>query len=135
MAKVFIPELSTWTQYARDVISGAVPAGQYIKLEAQRMMDWFERDDIFFNFEMLDKMEMVINRMKHFEGHFAGKPFVLLPFQKFVIANIFGWYYKDEPEKRVREEILMLISRKNAKTALSAAILLCDMIVGKSPYY
>lgn len=73
--------------------------------------------------------------MKHFEGHYANKPFILLPFQRFIIANIFGWYYKNEPEKRVTEEVLLFISRKNAKTAISAAILLADMIVSKSPYY
>ena len=127
--------MNKWTQYAEDVVAGKIKSGQYIMLSCQRFLNWLERDDLVFREDILDKIDAVFAHMKHFEGHFANKPFILLPFQRWIIANIFGFYYKDEPEKRVTEEVILFISRKNAKTALSAAILLADMIVSKSPYY
>lgn len=99
-------------------------------------MDWINnRTDIFFDSERMEKIEFFINHMKHFEGHFANKPFILLPYQRWILASIFAWYYTDDPEKRVVEEVLLFIARKNAKTALSAAIILADMCVNKSAGY
>lgn len=69
--------------------------------------------------------------MKHFEGQFNGVPFTLLPWQRFVLASIFGFYYTDDPEKRLTEYVVLFVARKNAKTALSAAILLAEMCVNK----
>ena len=127
--------MNKWTQYAEDVVAGKIKSGQYIMLSCQRFLNWLERDDLVFREDILDKIDAVFAHMKHFEGHFANKPFILLPFQRWIIANIFGFYYKDEPEKRVTEEVILFISRKNAKTALSASILLADLLVSKSPYY
>jgi len=124
-----------WTKYARDVIAGKVVAGKYIKLAAERYLSWFDRTDIFFDEERMNKIEDFIGHMKHFEGGFARRPFKLLGFQRFVLAHIFAWYYVDDPDKRVVEETLLFIARKNAKTALSAAIILADMCVNKEPGY
>ena len=120
-----------WKEYPEDVLSGKIIAGKYIKLACKRFLDWFQRDDVFFDLERMNKIENFINQMKHFEGRFYNKPFILLPWQRFVIASIFGWYYKDEPEKRVTEYAVLFLARKNAKTALSAAILLAEMCVNK----
>jgi phage terminase large subunit-like protein len=118
-----------WTQYAEDVISGKILAGKYIILAAKRFLSWFDRSDIFFDAEKMEKVEDFIGHMKHFEGDFAGKQFLLLPFQRFILASIFAWYYVDDPGKRVVEEALLFLARKNAKTALSASIILADLCV------
>jgi len=54
---------------------------------------------------------------------------VLRPWQKWIVANIFGWYRADDHNKRVIRNVFLLISRKNGKTALSAAIMLAAMMV------
>lgn len=123
--------IAPWLKYPKDVLQGKITAGKYIKLACQRYLNFFERDDIFFDVERMQKIENFINHMKHFQGRFAGKPFLLLPFQKWVLASIFGFYYTDDPEKRVTEYVVMFIARKNAKTALSAAILLAEMCINK----
>ncbi len=120
-----------WQKYAREIVDGKRVAGKYIRLAAQRYLDWFDRKDIFFDYERMDRIENFINHMKHFEGSFAGKPFLLLDFQRFVLANIFGWYYTDKPTKRVVEYAVLFIARKNAKTALSSAILLSELCVNR----
>lgn len=125
-----------WTEYAEGVLSGNIVAGKYIQLACQRYMDWINnRTDIFFDSERMERIETFINHMKHFEGTFANKPFILLPFQRWVIASIFSFYYVSDPEKRVVEEVMLFIARKNAKTALASAIILADMCVNKSAGY
>lgn len=70
-----------WTEYAEGVLSGKIVAGKYIQLACQRYMDWLtKRTDIFFDADRMERIETFINHMKHFEGTFAGKPFILLPF-------------------------------------------------------
>jgi phage terminase large subunit-like protein len=68
-----------YTQYAEDVVSGKITAGRYVILACQRYLDWFDREDLYFNAELFDKIEDFINHLKHFEGDFAGRPFTLLP--------------------------------------------------------
>ena len=121
-----------WRQYPEDVLAGKIPAGKYIRLACERYLDWMDnRKDIFFDEPRMDRIENFIGHMKHFEGRFNGKPFILLPWQRWVIASIFGFYYTDDPEKRVVEYVVLFLARKNAKTALSAAILLAEMCVNQ----
>jgi phage terminase large subunit-like protein len=60
---------------------------------------------------------------------FFGKPFLLEPWQKAIVANVFGWYGDDDGMRRYRE-ILIYVPRKNGKTELLAAInnyvMFCD---------
>ena len=125
------PDLKHWQDYALDVVEGKIQAGKYIRLACERYLSWFNRDDIFFDEERMTKIEDFINHMKHFEGKFYNKPFVLLPWQRWVLSNIFGWYYKDAPTKRVIEYVVLFVSRKNAKTAMAASILLSEMCINK----
>jgi len=37
------------------------------------------------------------------EGEFEGKPFILRPWQAFIVGNLFGWYVRDEDGRLVRE--------------------------------
>lgn len=72
--------LEHWQQYPKDVLSGKIIAGKYIKLACERFLSWFERDDIFFDVDRMDKIENFINHMRHFQGQFANKRFELLDF-------------------------------------------------------
>lgn len=70
-------------------------------------------------------------------SQFAGKPFILEPWQKAIVANIFGWYSKADGSRRYYE-ILIYVPRKNGKTELLAAIILyilfCDGETGAQIY-
>ncbi len=63
----------------------------------------------------------------HVEGDLAGKPFVLEPWEKCIVANLFGWKRKDAQGREVRRyrECLIFIPRKSGKTPLGAGIALC----------
>lgn len=58
--------------------------------------------------------------LRHIEGKFAGQPFDLLPPQKAIIGNMFGWKRADGT-RRYRE-CFMGIPRGNGKTPLAAGI-------------
>lgn len=122
-----------FTQYAEDVISGKIPAGQYIILACKKYMSFF--DKYWFDVDKIEKIERFFLHMKHFEGEFNNKPFTLLPWELFVICAIFGFYQKDDHTKRVTRNVYLLISRKNGKTGLSAAIMLANMMCDAEPGY
>lgn len=125
-----LPEYSNlnpiFLEYANDVMSGAIVACNNIKLACKRYLDWFDRTDIEFRPEMVQKKIDFVNKMKHWQGPYAGKYFHMLPFQFWIFCNIFGWYYR-ETNKRVIRNVFIFVARKNGKTALAAAISLACM--------
>lgn len=119
----------TYWKYTNDVLNNNVVTGKYIKLACQRMIDFANRDDIYFDYEDVDKKIRFVQKMKHSEGKHAGEYFILLDYQQWIYANIFGWKYK-ETGKRVTKNVLLLLSRKAGKTFLGASlaltVALCD---------
>jgi phage terminase large subunit-like protein len=61
--------------------------------------------------------------LTHTKGHLKGKPFLLEPWEKDLIATLFGWK-KDDGTRRYRE-CFLFVPRKNGKTTLAAGITLC----------
>lgn len=116
-------------KYVNDVLSGEEVAGEAIRLACKRFKSWFDREEFWFDNDKVNKVIDFIAHLKHFEDEYNGQPFLLLPWQKWIIANIFGWYRAEDHNKRVIRNVFLLISRKNGKTALSAAIMLAAMIV------
>ena len=62
----------------------------------------------------------------HTVGGHAGKPFILLPWQKFVICNLFGWK-RDDGSRRFNYSYIAL-ARKNGKTTLMAGVALAALL-------
>lgn len=113
--------MKPYYQYVEDVLSGKIPSGNLIKLACKRFNKFLERDDIYLDEAEIDKCIFFIAQTKHFLGKSAGKPFILEPWQTFIIANILGLKYK-ETNKRVCNETNIMIARKNGKDALIAAL-------------
>lgn len=119
-------------KYAQDIIDGKIVACKAIKLAAKRFLSWFERDDIYFDQKAVHRCIKFISCLKHSTGQHARKPFILLPWQSFCIANIFGWKYKDT-NLRVTSNVFIMISRKAGKTAFAAAIALYCAVADNEP--
>lgn len=121
--------IETYNRYAKDVVEGNIVAGNYIKLACERYISWFERDDIYFDYDDVTKKIRFVQKMKHSEGAHAGEHFILLDYQQWIFASIFGWKYKDTGN-RVIKNVLLLMSRKSGKTFLGASlaltVALCD---------
>jgi len=117
--------LNKYKKYALDVVNGKVVAGTYIKQACQRYLDWFDKYD--FRPEKADKVVNFISKLRHFTGKHNGKPFKLLPYQKWIVYNIFGFYYPNS-NRRVINYVYIELARKQGKTALAAAICLYMLI-------
>lgn len=73
-----------------------------------------------------------IEGMCHFtEGEWAGKPFVLLPWQRHLVGNLYGWMRPDGTRRYRQAHIL--IPRKSGKTELAAALALYHLLADDEP--
>ena len=113
--------------YVDDVLNGKIAVGELIKLACQRFKDDLQREDIYFKESVVDKAINFIGTFKHFMGKSSGKPFKLENWQQFIVANIVGWYWKDNDTRRFTSSYIE-VSRKNGKTALAAALCLYYLI-------
>lgn len=119
-------EKTNYYQYAADVISGKVVAGELIKLACKRFMSDLERDDLEFRTDIVERFIKFSKLLKHFKGKSSGQPFVLEPWQEFIAANILGFWYKDGHRRFTNS--LIFISRKSGKTCLAALFCLWFLI-------
>lgn len=116
-----------YKQYALDVINGDIMACEYVKLACHKYLKWFERDDMYFNSDKVDKVVRFMGKLKHFTGLHNGKSFVLQPFQFWIVCNIYGWHWTDT-NQRVTKNVYIELARKNGKSFFAAAIALYNLI-------
>lgn len=119
-----------YIDYMNGVLSGDIVANEYIRLACERMRSWFDRDDIYFDVADVDRRINFIYKLKHTQTPWTGKHFKLLPWQQFCIANVYGWKFK-ESNIRVTKNVFIMISRKNGKSSLAAALTLCNIVCDK----
>lgn len=115
-------------QYASDVVSGKIVAGKHIVYACKRFFKDLEREDLELRMHdpiaaaSLIERTLVHNQGEDLEGHpLKGKPFILEPFEIFIVVNLLGFYYKGTDERRFKEAFIML-ARKNGKTSFIAAL-------------
>ena len=78
-----------YTDYARKVIDNQIVAGKAIKQVAQRFLDFLNREDVYFDTDKADRPVNFIKKLRHTESPFTGLPFILEPWQQFVVYCIF----------------------------------------------
>lgn len=89
-----------------------------------------EKRDIYFDEQAALAAISNFRFFKHYKGEFRGLPFALLPFQKFIVGNIFGWKYRKN-SLRLFRTVYIEIPRKNGKTALAGGIALNGFLFDK----
>ena len=115
-------------QFADDVISGKKIAGKEVVKACERFRSDLKRDDIELKMRDPNAVCSIIEGFfVHQQGEdmhgepLLGKPFILQPWQVFVIVNLMGFYYKGTDERRYKEA-LIFVPRKNGKTSFIAAL-------------
>ena len=108
-----------------QVVNGDIPTCIFVKQACERYLSFFGKYD--FKPEKCERVINFISKLKHYTGKHNGKNFILLPYQKWIIYSIFGFYHKNS-NKRVTNYVYIELARKNGKTALIAAICLYMMI-------
>lgn len=115
-------------KYAHDVVSGKQAAGRWIIAACKRHLDDLEKQKdesfkFYFDSAKAEKAIKFVELMPHTKGKWALKKETLKlePWQKFFVANVFGWCKKKNGYRRFRRAQLW-VPRKNGKSALAAAI-------------
>jgi len=83
------------TQYAQEVVSGKRIAGPHVRSQCARHLRDIEdghKRGLVWNVEESEKAQgFYADVLKLNGGDYEGKPFELLPWQKFVVGSLFGW--------------------------------------------
>ena len=116
-----------YLDYVKGIKEGLIVSGGLIKQAVARFEAFIQRDDIYFDDKGFDECVDFIATMKHFLGKSANKPFVLEPWQEFIIANLFLKYRSTG--FRVATECYIGVARKAGKDALMAAIAIYLMVM------
>ena len=123
--------------YISGVLAGKIKAGGNIR-ECKRFREWQKRDDIELRADTPDEAIDIIRKFivhrqgEDLQGHpMTNRPFELLPWQKFIVYNLFGWYYKGT-DIRVIKEAFIFVPRKNGKTLFASGIAFAAGVIGKN---
>jgi phage terminase large subunit-like protein len=114
--------------YARDIVTGVIPAGRWVRRACQRFLDDLDRAkqaDCPWRFSVKHAQRPLVFAalMVNVKGPRAGFPIELLPFEKWVLVNIFGFVDRITGARRFRQASIW-IPRGNGKTTLSAVLAL-----------
>lgn len=112
-------------QYAKDVVAGKILACKWVQLACQRHCDDKKRKDwpyIFYR-PLAERAIRFMELLPHTKGQWAARHelLVLEPWQKFILASLFGWVHRKTKLRRFREAYCE-IPRKNGKSQIAAAI-------------
>lgn len=114
--------------YVSGVLSGELNVCPEEKQACQRYMDDLSSGRWDFRAEPANEIIAIIETtICHQKGQFLdatplrGTPFLLLPYHKFIIYNIMGFYVSGTQERRFKEA-LDFVPRKNIKTTFAASL-------------
>ena len=119
-------------QYAKDVVSGKILACQWVKLACKRFLDDINSQDYYFDEKKHNILTNFSSVLKHYTSAAAGNPFILEPWEDFIICNIFCLYRVDT-RKRKYKTAHISVARKNGKTTLAAELGLFALIADGEP--
>jgi phage terminase large subunit-like protein len=114
--------------YANAVINGKITTGKLVKLACQRFIDDINNPAYEYRVDEVKKCLKFLNCLKHYTGAHNGKPFELLPFQVFIVANITGLYIKGTARRKYTQAYIQL-ARKAGKTMLAGALCLYFLLL------
>lgn len=127
-------------KYCGDILSGEIVACKLIRQAVQKFVDELERskqydEDFPFEFDRnaVERFCAVFpSFLTHSKGEWADKPFILSPWQVFVVGNLFGWKRRIDGTRRFRK-VFLSVARKNGKTSLCSGLELIFLFLDNEP--
>jgi phage terminase large subunit-like protein len=123
------------TRYAQEVTEGKRIAGPHVRDAAARHLRDLKEGGKRGLVWQPEKAERAIafyeKVLKLNGGDFEGKPFLLLPWQQFVVGSIFGWYGKDG-YRRFRV-IYGETAKGSGKSPLAAGVGMVGLVADNEP--
>lgn len=131
---IYNGQYSWLLEYINKCKSGEIIVGYELMQQLDILLTHFDNPDITVDFEDAHKrIKFIETKCKHSEAPFAGRPFILILYQKAFIEAIYSFkIYDEEIGRNVRlyQDILFLVGRKNGKTPLISAICLAEWFCG-----
>jgi phage terminase large subunit-like protein len=121
-------------RYASDVLAGRIVVGKRVHQAVERhTQDLQTGRQRGFRFDPAAGMRILtfFTLLRHSKGEWAGQPFLLSPWQAFVLWVLFGWRRSDGT-RRFRTAYIE-IGRKNGKSTLAAGVGLYLFAADKEP--
>lgn len=123
------------TQYAQEVVDGIRIAGPHVRAQCRRHLDdlvrGHERGLVWDLPAALKAIGFYQDVLKLNGGDFEGKPFMLLPWQKFVVGSIFGWK-TDDGYRRFRT-VYVETAKGSGKSPLAAGVGMKGLVADGEP--
>ena len=113
-----------------------IPWSKYVLAARERHMRDLEKAidpdfPYYYDDKAADKAVWFIEQLKHYDGEWKGKPFILSDWQEYdIVRPLFGWKRKSNGFRRFRSAYVE-VARKNGKSQLAAAISLYLMFGDK----
>lgn len=122
-------------EYWKEIENGNVTVGKKLRRVYKKLVA--DIDDELSVYEYSDKhakhaIDFVERYCRHSKGKFGGMPFILELWQKAMMAAMFGFVHKIDGTRRFREFIL-IVARKNGKSAWGSAIALYMLMADGEP--
>lgn len=115
-------------EYAKSVFEGRKVACRETRQMCERFLRDLENPDYDFSSKDPEFVIQIIEKtFVHQKGEdmqgrpLRGRPFLLEPWQKFIVYNLLGFYHKGTELRRFKEAFIM-IPRKNGKTPFVSAL-------------
>lgn len=119
--KIVKVEDTDYFRYAENCLNGSNLCCEHVFNACKRFLNDLDNPNFEFRTDKVEECFRFFSCLKHFKGAAAGKTFILEPWQKFILANLLGFYRKDTGTRRFRQAYIE-VPRKNGKTALISAL-------------
>lgn len=116
------------TAYARDVLAGTIVAGPHVRNACRRhLRDLETAGDRGFVWSLSDAAEAIAffeEVLRLNGGDFEGLPFVLQPWQAFIVGCLYGWLRRDPAKGLVRRYRVAYVEtgKGSGKSPLAAGV-------------
>ncbi len=117
----------SYMRYAQDVLAGKVVSGEFIRLAAERFFSLMEDDRYEFREDKVEEVISFFSILRHYTGRHNGKPFILQPWQEFIVAAMYGFYVREDGSRLVKSAYIEM-ARKQGKTAFASGLCLYHLI-------
>lgn len=124
------------TQYAHDVVDGRIVAGPHVRDACNRhLLDLEhagERGLYYDEHEAAEAIAFFEEVLCLNGGQFEGLPFLLLPWQSFIVGSLFGWKRESDNMRRFRVAYIET-AKGSGKSPLAAGIGLKGLVADGEP--
>jgi len=124
------------TAYAQSVLSGEILAGPIVRAACQRHLNDLEhageRGFYYDEKEAAEAMAFFEEILHLAGGQYEGLPFILLPWEAFIISSLFGWKRKSDDMRRFRVAYVET-AKGSGKSPLAAGIGMKGLVADNEP--